>query len=102
MGAITGVLHNSLDEVSGSTVVITVLLLGGTIGLVEFVLLSAYVSGMVWWIPATSIGWTVGGILTYLLGVSNASGGGVVSAIVMGASISLPQYAAFRRRIPSN
>jgi hypothetical protein len=98
--AITKGVWGSRDEIIGNAAA-TGLLLGASIGLVEWLVLRVFLSGMVWWIPATSLGWAVG-LMTnaYLLEHGTYPESTIEFAVAIGAAVSLAQYITFWRRIP--
>jgi len=80
-------------------------MLGLIIGVLQYLLLRRYLPRMVWWIPATVLGWA----LPFLLGLAfvgwlpalaiDPVWSGVLGFALIGASIGVCQWLVLRRRI---
>ena len=87
----------------------TGLVIGATLGLVEWLVLRRYLSGAFLWLVATPIGWALGiGTATYLSEELTAVAGlqsgdvlrDVLATLSCGAIVGFTQCIGFRRRLP--
>lgn len=78
-------------------------LIGLLIGISQYWLLRQYLPRMVWWIGVTFIGWfmpfVIGFIGSKIFTTGNDSISIMVGMLLLGASISLPQWLLLRRRV---
>ena len=78
-------------------------IVGLLIGILQYFLLRRYLLHLVWWIPATLLGWLMPFVKSFIiltvLGMENDTFSLMLGLLLIGASVAVPQWLLLRQRV---